>query len=94
MAMMAMTRWRSGAMAVVLSALLLALLSAVNSLPADADAKAGGLPTDLARIPSDGLLVCSIRVADLWSGDFLATVRKKHKEIALDKMQWEWSKVG
>jgi hypothetical protein len=80
MATKALTRWRGGMAAILLGVLLLALLTTQNNLPADEEAKASALPTDLAKIPSDGLLLISIRIADLWTGDFLKTVRSKHKE--------------
>jgi hypothetical protein len=82
MAMNGSARWRGGVAAMLLGALVIALLSSENSLPADAEEKQVALPPDLAKIPSDSMLLCSIRVADLWTGDFLKSVRKKHKEIA------------
>ncbi|HEY7329581.1 MAG TPA: DUF1559 domain-containing protein [Gemmataceae bacterium] len=82
MTMRALTRWGSGAAAVFVCVLLLALLTMERSLPADERAKAIELPADLAKIPNDGLILFSIRVAELWTGDFLKSVRGKHKEIA------------
>jgi hypothetical protein len=78
MATKALRRWRGGGLAVLLlGALLLSVLTTENSLPADAEAKAAALPADLAKIPSDGLLVISGRVADLWGSDPLKSVREK-----------------
>ncbi len=83
MAVKALMRWRGGVMtAMLLGVSLMALLTTENSSPADAEEKAAALPADLAKIPSDGMLLFSIRVADLWTGDFLKSVRQKHKEIA------------
>jgi hypothetical protein len=71
-------RWRGGAVAaVLLGALLLALLNTENSLPADEKAKTPALPPDLARVPSDAVLLVSGRVADLWNSDVNKSVRKK-----------------
>jgi hypothetical protein len=74
-------RWHGGGAACVLfGAALLALLAAGDSRPADDKAKPEALPADLAKVPSDGLLVASARVADLPRSDFLKTVREKHKK--------------
>ena len=77
------SRWRvGGAACVLLGALLLAVLTTENALPADDEAKATALPSDLAKIPSDGLLAASARIADLWTGDILKSVHAKYqKEI-------------
>jgi len=37
------------------------------------------LPADLAKVPSDGLLVVSGRLQELWASDFLRSVRDKMK---------------
>ncbi len=80
MAMKRWNRWRGGGVAAVLiGALLLALLTAENALPADDEAKAAALPADLAKIPSDGMLVVSGRIADLWNSDLLKPARKNRK---------------
>jgi hypothetical protein len=81
MAMQALTRWRGGgAAALLLGALFLALLTAENSLPADAEEKTAALPADLAKIPSDGMLVLSSRVADSWGSEQLKLAREKYKK--------------
>lgn len=79
----AWSRWRiGGAAGVLLGALLLAVLTTENALPADDEAKAAALPSDLAKIPSDGMLAASARIADLWTGDIFKSVRAKYeKEI-------------
>jgi hypothetical protein len=79
----AWNRWRvGGAAGVLLGALLLAVLTTENALPADAEAKAAALPSDLAKIPSDGYMAVSVRIADPWLGDLLKSMRQKHpKEI-------------
>ncbi|MHB1422030.1 MAG: DUF1559 family PulG-like putative transporter [Gemmataceae bacterium] len=79
MATISSTRWRGGGVAAVL--LLALLLTTENARPARDENKTAALPSDLAKIPSDGMLACSIRVAELWSGDVLKSVRGKHKEI-------------
>ncbi len=77
MAIKTLTRWPGGVAAMLLSALLLAMLAAENSLPADGDEKAAALPSDLAKIPTDGMFVVSGRVADVWDSVFLKPVREK-----------------
>jgi hypothetical protein len=71
-----LTRWRGGVAAVLLGALLLALTTAQEVRPAREEVKTSDLPSDLAKIPSDGTFVFSIRVADLWAR-FAAPVRDK-----------------
>lgn len=79
MARKLLARWQGGVVAcLLLGALLLPVLTTVNFLPADEKSKAI-LPADLAKIPSDGMLLFSIRVADLWSGDLLKSVRGKEE---------------
>ncbi len=80
MATTAVTRWRNGGVAAVLfSALLWTLLTAGNSVPAPVPVT---LPADLAKVPSDAVFLASIRLADLWNGDFSRSVRQKYdKEI-------------
>lgn len=61
---MAMQSWRrglGGAVAIALSLWLAAL-------PAEEKQKPAALPSDLAKIPSDGVFVVSGRIADLWGG--------------------------
>jgi hypothetical protein len=90
MALKTITRWRgAGAATVLLGALLLSLLTTDNLLPADAEAKAPALPPDLAKIPNDGMLVCSIRIAELWRGDLLKSARGKYKEISQAAQEFE-----
>ncbi|MGH7225685.1 MAG: DUF1559 domain-containing protein, partial [Gemmataceae bacterium] len=82
MAMKALTRWGvGGAGCVLVGTLLLALLNGENSLPADDKAKVPALPADLAKIPSDSMILYSVRVAELWNGDIVKSVRGKHKVI-------------
>lgn len=80
MAMTVLTRWRGVAAALLLGALFSAVLTAENALPADEQTKAAALPADLAKIPSDGALVLSGRVADLWGSDFIKSAREKYKK--------------
>jgi hypothetical protein len=82
-------RWRGGVGAMFFGTFLLALLSVNSSPSANADAKAADLPADLAKIPSDGLILFSLRVSELWTGDFLKSVRGKHKEIAEAAQEFE-----
>jgi hypothetical protein len=58
----------------------LAVLTTENALPADEETKAAALPADLAKIPSDGALVLSGRVADLWGSELLKSAREKYKK--------------
>ncbi|HEY7329099.1 MAG TPA: DUF1559 domain-containing protein [Gemmataceae bacterium] len=82
MAMHTATRWRGGGVvAILLGGLLLALLVTEDSLPADTDAKAAALPADLAKIPSDGALIVSGRVADFWGSELLKPARAKLKQV-------------
>jgi hypothetical protein len=74
------SRWRGGVGAALIAALLAAVLVLDNTLPAEDEAKAAALPADLAKIPSDALLMGSGRLAELWSGDVLKSVREKHKK--------------
>lgn len=81
MSMKSLTRWRGGGVAaMLLGALFLALLTADNSLPADEEAKEADLPTDLAKIPSDGMLVVSGRVADLWNSELIKPALQQFKK--------------
>ncbi len=82
-AMNPFTRWRAGVVAAaLLGALLLALLSTENSLPADEQSKPAALPPDLAKIPSDAIFLASLRFADLWNSEMTKPVRQKlAKEI-------------
>jgi hypothetical protein len=77
MAMKALTRWQGGGAAALIGALLLALLTTENPLPADAEAKESALPSDLAKIPSDAVLLASGRIAELWNSDVTKSVRQK-----------------
>jgi hypothetical protein len=72
-----LTRWRGIAAALLLVVLFLDVLTTENALPADEQAKAAALPADLAKIPSDGALVLSGRVADLWGSELLKPAREK-----------------
>lgn len=88
MAMQALARWRGGGAAVVLlGVLLLALLTTENALPADVEGKAAALPADLAKIPSDGMLIISARVADLWGSELAKPVREKFGEEPIKEFQ-------
>jgi hypothetical protein len=95
MAMQTLTRWRGGGIALLLGTLLLALLATRNSLPADAEAKVAVLPADLAKIPSDGMLIVSGRVADLWGSELIKPALQKYKkEIEEGPMQEFKSRIG
>jgi hypothetical protein len=86
-------RWRTGGVAVVLlGVLVVVLLSTENSLPARDEAKPAALPADLARIPSDSVLVFSVRVADLWASALAKPVRKKMAKD-IDKGTGEFEKM-
>src|SRR5690242_20732659 len=78
-----LNRWRVVGMAAVLTgALLAALLTTEGALPAREDAKPATLPSDLAKIPGDGLFFASVRVADLWESKLAEPARQKlAKEI-------------
>jgi hypothetical protein len=90
MATKALARWRGiGAARLLLGALLLALSITEKPLPADDQAKPAALPADLAKIPSDGMLLASVQVAELWHGDLLASVRGKDKEISEAAQEFE-----
>jgi uncharacterized protein DUF1559 len=80
MATTALTRWRTGGVAVVLfGALLWTLLTAGNSVTAPVPVT---LPADLTKIPSDAVFLASVRLADLWKSDFSRSIRQKYdKEI-------------
>lgn len=82
MARKLLTRWRGGGVAcVLLAAVLLALLSAESSQPAE-EAKNPDLPPDLAKVPSDAAFLISGRIADLWNSGITKSVRQKlAKEI-------------
>jgi hypothetical protein len=81
MAMQRLTRWRGGgAVAMLLGALLVILLLMEKTLPADAEAQAAALPADLAKIPSDAMLIISGRVADLWNSEQFKPAREKYKK--------------
>ncbi|HEY7329580.1 MAG TPA: DUF1559 domain-containing protein [Gemmataceae bacterium] len=81
MAMQTVIQWRGGTPAALLiGALVLALLTMENSLPADAEGKADALPVDLAKVPSDAMLIVSGRVADLWSSEYFKPAREKYKK--------------
>ncbi|HTU91817.1 MAG TPA: DUF1559 domain-containing protein [Gemmataceae bacterium] len=83
MAMTTFARWRGGGMAaLLLGALLVAVLTTENYLPADAEEKPAVLPADLAKIPTDGTLIVSGRVADLWGSELLKPALQKYKEIS------------
>ncbi len=82
MAMKALARWQAGGVAALIGALLLALLTSEKPLPADAEAKTAALPSDLAKIPSDAVLLVSWRAAELWNSDVARSARQKlGKEI-------------
>ncbi len=71
-------RWCASGMAtVLLGVFVLALLAAENTLPARAEAKATALPSDLAKVPSDGVFIMSVRIADQWNGELGKPVREK-----------------
>ena len=73
-------RWRVGGIVAALTAsLAAALLTVEDARTADEAPKEKALPTDLAEIPSDALYAASVRIADLWSSDFVAPVREKYK---------------
>jgi hypothetical protein len=78
-----LNRWRIGGVAAVLtSALLAALLITESALPAREEVKPAALPSDLAKVPSDGLFFLSVRIADLWESKLGEPVRRKlAKEI-------------
>ena len=81
MAMQTFTRWRgSGVAAMLIGVLLLALFTMGKTLPAEAEAKADALPADLAKVPSDALLILSGRVADLWGSEYFKPAREKYKK--------------
>src|SRR5690349_21190925 len=76
MATTALTRWRTGGVgAVLFGALLWILLISENSLPAPVPVT---LPADLAKVPSDAVFLASVRLADLWNGEFSRSVRRKY----------------
>ena len=78
-----LNRWRVGGVAAVLiGALFAALLTTDGTLPAREEAKPAALPSDLAKIPADGMFFASVRVADLWESKMGKPVREKlAKEI-------------
>src|SRR5262249_42269706 len=86
-----LSRWRGmSAAAVLLGVLLAVLLTLETPLPADEEAKTPALPSDLAKIPSDALLLVSGKVADLWNSDFNKSVRQKMtKEMAEGTREFE-----
>ncbi len=74
-------RWRVGGIVAALTAsLAAALFMADDARPADEVPNEKALPTDLAKIPGDALFAASVRIADLWSSDFVAPVREKYKK--------------
>jgi hypothetical protein len=73
-----LNRWRVGAVAAVLAgAMLAALFTIENALPAREEAKAAALPADLAKIPTDGAFLLSVRVVDVWNSELGKPVREK-----------------
>src|SRR5262249_25904905 len=73
-----LSRWcGTGAVAVLLGALLVVLLTSETLLPADQEAKTPALPSDLAKIPGDAVFLVSGRIADLWNSDLNKPVRQK-----------------
>ncbi len=71
-----LNRWRVGGVAATLIVALLAvLLTTEDTLPAREEAAA--LPSDLAKIPSDGMVFLSMRIADLWESKLGEPVRRK-----------------
>jgi hypothetical protein len=82
MAMKVLTRWPGVVTALFLSALFSIVLTTDNAVPADEEAKATALPSDLSKIPSDGMFLLSGRVADLWNSEQFKSAREKfQKEI-------------
>jgi hypothetical protein len=69
--------WRGGAVAVLVGVFLAVLLAVESPLPARDEAKATALPSDLAAIPSDAVLLVSGRVATLWDSDLAKPVRRR-----------------
>jgi hypothetical protein len=86
-----LNRWRVGGVAMILTgAFLAALLTTENTLPAREEVKPAALPSDLAKIPSDGLFFLSVRVADLWESELGKPVRQKlAKEIGEPEQAFE-----
>jgi hypothetical protein len=70
-------RWRGSAAAVLLGVFLVTLLMVGSPLPARDDTRREALPADLAKIPSDGMFLLSVRVADLWGSAFGKPIREK-----------------
>jgi hypothetical protein len=86
-----LNRWRVGGVAAVLTgAFLAALLTTESTLPAREDVKPAALPSDLAKIPSDGIFFVSVRIADLWESELGKPVRQKlAKEIGEPEQAFE-----
>ncbi len=80
MAMKVLNRWSGVATALFLGAFFSVVLITNDAVPADEDAKAAALPSDLAKVPSDGLLLVSGRVADLWNSEQFKSAREKFKQ--------------
>ncbi|HWG41818.1 MAG TPA: DUF1559 domain-containing protein [Gemmataceae bacterium] len=82
MVMQWLKRWRAGGVATVLiSTFLLVLFTTENELPAREEAKPAALPSDLAKVPSDGFFLLSVRIADLWDSELAKPV---HQKLAKD----------
>jgi hypothetical protein len=72
-----LNRWRGGAAAVLVGVFLVTLLMLGSPLPARDDAPRDALPADLAKLPSDGMFLLSVRVADLWGGALAKPIQQK-----------------
>jgi hypothetical protein len=73
-------RWSSrlGGLAIGLTAACLAWLAAGT------DARDADVPADIAVIPADATSVVSVRLADLWTGDFGRALRAQKNKILAD----------
>jgi uncharacterized protein DUF1559 len=80
MAMKELTRWPGVVTALLLGALCLIVLTTDKAVPAEEEATAPSLTSDLAKIPSDGIFLLSGRVADLWNSEQFKSAREKFKQ--------------
>src|SRR5579875_1618103 len=75
-------RWPGVVTVLLFGALCMIVLTTDEAVPAEEEATAPSLPSDLAKIPSDGTFLLSGRVADLWnSGQFKSAREEFKKEI-------------